>query len=111
MFSDSPHCQKWRLVTRLLGLPQLAKGRYLGVAYGQHEETCAVRAVKKWIERRGEKPGPLFSGFVTAAGQAGLSTLVIAAQTGHKSLDSLKHYFHSADLFKGYQAHPTENLR
>lgn len=132
---------------------QLAKGRYLGIAYGQHTQTCAVRAVKKWIEQRGDKPGPLFnplkwnrrlfkgyiftetrhkapltgegfcqivhravrsigldpalygahslrSGFVTAAGQAGLNTLTIAAQTGHRSLDSLKHYFHSSDLFK-----------
>lgn len=39
---------------------QEGKGRLVGIPHGQHPETCAVKAVKDWIARRGSFPGPLF---------------------------------------------------
>lgn len=45
-------------------------------------------------------PHSLRAGLITAAGQTSLSHLAIAAQTGHRSLDTLQRYFRPADLFK-----------
>jgi integrase len=46
----------------------------------------------------------LRSGLITAAGIAGVNHLVIAGQSGHASLDSLKRYFRPADLFRSCAA-------
>jgi integrase len=59
--------------------------------------------VKRAVARIGLDPqqyGPhsLRAGLITAAGQAGVSHLVIARQSGHKSLDCLQRYFRP-DLF------------
>lgn len=35
-------------------------GRDLGIERGEHEETCPVRALEKWLAKRGEWSGPLF---------------------------------------------------
>jgi integrase len=35
-------------------------GREITVPYGRHPETCAVLAVKGWLERAGLRSGPLF---------------------------------------------------
>jgi site-specific recombinase XerD len=120
---------------------QTGRGRLIGIPWGRHEATCAVRCLRAWIERRGERPGPLFwrlqgsaglrldgecverlvkrcvaiigldprdrfaahslrSGFVTAAGEGGAGELLIAAQTGHRSMDVLRRYFRRSDLFR-----------
>ncbi len=42
----------------------------------------------------------LRAGLITEAGQRGVSHLVIAAQSGHRSLDSLQRYFRPLDLFR-----------
>lgn len=39
---------------------QLAQGRMVGVSEGSREATCPVRALRAWIERRGDWDGPLF---------------------------------------------------
>jgi site-specific recombinase XerD len=120
---------------------QMGRGRLIGIPRGQHEATCPVRCLQAWIERRGNRPGPLFwrlqggagarldpdaverivkrcvaligldpqdryaahslrFGFVTAAGEAGAGELLIAAQTGHRSMDVLRSYFRRSDLFR-----------
>jgi integrase len=42
----------------------------------------------------------LRSGFITAAGEANVSHLMIMAHTGHKSLNALARYFRHKDVFK-----------
>lgn len=43
----------------------------------------------------------LRAGFVTATGEAGVNHLLIAAQTGHRSLNSIQRYFRRANPFRG----------
>jgi site-specific recombinase XerD len=42
----------------------------------------------------------LRSGFITAAGEAGIPLLVIGAHSGHRSLSTLKRYFRRTELWK-----------
>jgi integrase len=46
----------------------------------------------------------LRSGFVTAAGEAGVGELLIAAQTGHKDLSMVRRYFRRRDAFRSNAA-------
>jgi site-specific recombinase XerD len=46
----------------------------------------------------------LRAGFITAAGEAGVSDLLIAAQTGHRSMHVLRKYFRRTNLFKANAA-------
>ena len=39
---------------------QTGKGRKIGIPFGQHKETCPVRAVQKWIDQAKISDGPLF---------------------------------------------------
>lgn len=66
---------------------------------------AVARIVKRSVERLGldssEYAGhSLRAGFVTAAGEAGAGELVIAAQTGHRSMDVLRRYFRRRDLWR-----------
>lgn len=61
--------------------------------------------VKKLLRRIGEDPQEygshsLRAGFITAAGEAGCNHLLIAAQSGHRSLRCLQRYFRRTDLFR-----------
>lgn len=63
------------------------------------------RIVKAGVQRIGLDPTryaghSLRSGFITAAGQAGVSHLVIAGHTGHRRMDTLRKYFRSSEVFK-----------
>jgi site-specific recombinase XerD len=51
------------------------------------------------IDASGYGPHSLRAGLITSAGLAGVNPLVIAEQSGHKSLDSLKHYYRPTDQF------------
>lgn len=42
---------------------QEGKGRIIGVAPGQRESTCPVRAMKAWLDLRGSAAGPIFLPF------------------------------------------------
>lgn len=118
---------------------QAGIGRTIAVPFG-HDGLCAVRALASWLERRGDWPGPLFTGsrtdqsrrrleyssianvvkraakliglderqyaghslragFVTEAIGHGLSDVLVASQTGHRSLDTLRRYYRPADPF------------
>ncbi len=39
---------------------QTGKGRKIGIPFGQHKETCPVRAVQKWIAEAKLSDGPIF---------------------------------------------------
>lgn len=45
---------------------QVGEGRLVGIQPGTREATCPVRALKAWIERRGDWRGPLFPRFTPA---------------------------------------------
>jgi integrase len=120
---------------------QEGRGRLIGLPHGKHPETCPVHALRDWIARRGEFPGPLFTrlnggeathamqperfgqlvqrclartgrdfreygghslraGFCTEAGEQGAGELLIAAQTGHKDMGTLRRYFRRQDVFR-----------
>jgi len=49
-------------------------------------------------------PHSMRSGFITAAGEEGVSHLLIAAQTGHRSLVTLQRYFRRTNLFRANAA-------
>lgn len=124
---------------------QAGKGRFLGLVFGKHPETCPVQALKEWLRYRADFSGPLFThvrqdlsgavnhrlkpktiyaivkkelrragldpsgfgshsmraGLVTAAGEAGVSDLAIAAHTGHRDTDMVRRYFRKRDAFRG----------
>jgi site-specific recombinase XerD len=66
---------------------------------------CIWRVIKTCVKRIGLDPAAfgahsLRAGFVTAAGESGASLLVIAAQTGHRSLSVLQRYFRRTELFR-----------
>jgi integrase len=43
---------------------QVAKGRKTCLQKGEHNETCPIRAIRSWINVRGNWDGPLFTPFV-----------------------------------------------
>jgi site-specific recombinase XerD len=119
-------------------------GRKIAIPYGEHEITCPVQAVRRWLRYRGEDPGPLFqgvlngrvtgkailpnrigqlvqeavarigldpkryaahslrAGFATEALTGGASEIMVAQQTGHRSLETLRTYLRSRDPFRGH---------
>jgi len=72
---------------------------------GHLEPEQIGRIVKRCVARIGLDPAKygghsLRSGFVTAAGEAGAGELLIAAQTGHRSMEILRQYFRRRNLFR-----------
>jgi integrase len=118
-------------------------GRQIAVPFGKRKTTCAVSAIHRWLEHRGDGPGPLFcrvmrghpngkpilgnrvaqivqqaaakigrdpkrygahslrAGFATEGLELGINEVTLAQQTGHKSLDTLRLYLRSRDIFRG----------
>jgi len=63
------------------------------------------KIVKRCVTRIGLDPRPygahsLRSGFITAAGEANMSDLLIAEQTGHRSMDTLRDYLRRTNVFR-----------
>jgi site-specific recombinase XerD len=121
---------------------QEAKGRYVAIPHGKHENTCAVRALRNWLAIRPECPNrevflrltkghehsalypeliahvvkrgavmigldprvfsghSLRSGLITAAGEEGLSDLLIAEQSGHRNMNVLRTYLRRTNVFR-----------
>lgn len=52
------------------------------------------------LNRRQYGAHSLRSGFITAAGEAGLSDLLIAEQTGHRDMDCLRRYLRRTNVFR-----------
>jgi site-specific recombinase XerD len=48
------------VVIRKSKTDQVREGRKIGIPFGEHEETCPVRAVLAWIEEAEIEEGPLF---------------------------------------------------
>jgi integrase len=64
---------------------------------GQIVQQCVARIGLNWREYGGHS---LRAGFVTAAGEAGIGELLIAAQTGHHDMATLRRYFRRTDVFR-----------
>lgn len=121
---------------------QEGRGRFIGIPYGKSEKTCAVQALRKWLDLRPEvstrrvflgfasshRWAPmeaenvcrivkqsiirigldpknygshsLRAGFITEAGEAGISDLMIADHSGHTNLQVLKRYLRRKKVFK-----------
>ena len=121
---------------------QEAKGRYVAIPHGKHENTCAVRALREWLrvrpqcqtrevflrltrgnehsalypeliahivkrgavliglDPRGYSGHSLRSGLITAAGEQGLSDLLIAEQSGHRNMNVLRTYMRRPKAFR-----------
>jgi integrase len=52
------------------------------------------------IDPKRISPHSFRAGFITEAGEAGVSHLIIAKQSGHRSMESLKKYFRPTDVFR-----------
>ena len=119
-----------------------AGGREVGIPFGQHPQTCPIRALRAWREAAGITSGPLFravtrggqvadhrlsdrsvarvvqraaaragldpsryashslrSGLATAAAAGGAPERAIMAQTGHRSLLTVRRSIRSGSLF------------
>ncbi len=100
---------------------QFGVGRILGVLAGRHPETCALRALRAWLELRGSAAGPVFVGvnngaltgrrlhparigFVGAAVEANVNWLTIMETTGHRSIESLRRYYRCQDPLRAAAA-------
>jgi integrase len=82
-----------------------AIGRGYSVGLERMAPQAICRIVKDCVQRAGLDPAPygahsLRAGFVTAAGEAGAGELLIAAQTGHRTMAVLRRYFRRSDLFR-----------
>jgi site-specific recombinase XerD len=53
---------------------QDGQGRKIGIPYGQHEETCPVKAVLRWMEAARLSDGPLFRS-INRHGHVGMTAL------------------------------------
>ena len=68
------------------------------------------RMMKRCVERIGLDPRnfaghSLRAGFITEAGEAGIGELLIASQSGHRSMEVLRRYFRRSELFKANPCH------
>jgi integrase len=70
-------------------------------AFGEIVKTCVSRIGLDPDKYAGHS---LRSGFITAAGEGGASTLLIASQSGHRSLAMVQRYFRRTELFKANAA-------
>lgn len=118
-----------------------AKGRLIGLPFGEHPATCPIGCLRAWLDVRPRNGTPLFTrvddggmglpmrpahvagilqsavkllgldereygahslraGLVTAGSEKGASELLVAAQTGHRSLEVLRQYFRRTHLFR-----------
>ena len=76
---------------------QTAKGRRIGIPYGQHKETCPVKAMLKWLDKAGIDRGALFRkvnrhGQTEGTRLSGTSVALIVKRTLRASGCNPKHY-------------------
>jgi len=78
------------------------RGRHLEPErIGQIVQYCAARI---GLDPKLYGGHSLRSGFVTEAGERGISETLIAAQTGHKDMATLRKYFRRSDVWKSNAA-------
>jgi integrase len=132
-----------RVLIRRSKTDEEGAGRTLGIPWGQHSETCPIRALRASRHVSGIAAGPLFravdrhgrigtarlsdrgvarvvqraarragldasgyaghslrAGLATAAAAGGASERAIMAQTGHRSLLTVRRYIRAGSLFQ-----------
>lgn len=62
---------------------QIGKGRRIAVWPG-HDETCPVRALNEWLDRRGRQPGPLFTRIVFSPVWVGKKETITLTRLDHQ---------------------------
>ena len=67
-------------------------------------EAVKGAVAKAGVDATQRGPHSLRAGCITTAAENGVNHLVLAAHTGHRSLDSLKRYFRPVNLFKANAA-------
>lgn len=65
--------------------------------FGQIVQRCLARIGRPWREYGGHS---LRAGLATEAGENGASPFLIAAQTGHRDMETLRMYFRRQDVFR-----------
>jgi integrase len=67
MFEDVEFCAEGALlqIWREKNRQEATEPRFIGLPHAAHSETCASTALKRYIEIRGNAPGPLFTRFDT----------------------------------------------
>jgi integrase len=101
-----------RLLEQWIQVRGAARGPLFLPVCGGHVEHRRMRArqvaaiVKRSVERIGGDPASygahsLRSGFVTAAVESNVNEFLIAAQTGHRSLATLRRYFRQSNPLRG----------
>ncbi len=100
-FGKSPETCPVRALREWLDCRGVQRGPIFAPLTGRR--ICQI--VQRCVKRIGLDPAmygahSLRAGFVTEAGEANANELLIATQTGHRSLETLRKYFRRRDLFK-----------
>lgn len=94
-----------RITIRRSKTDQEGQGAFVGIPFGEHEETCPVRALAAWLEASGVTTGPLFRavnrhGRVGERALSGVSVgLIVKKAVGLSGLDPA--YFGGHSLRSG----------
>ena len=73
---------------------------------GPMDGNCVFRVVRRCVKLIGLDPNDRYgghslrAGFITAAGEAGVGELLIASQSGHRNMQTLRKYFRRTELFR-----------